>query len=80
MLKFEVFSFKDAPRPLKKPRKNNIERTITKLLKKKKLKKLHNAHTATGNLNPKLCIRTYNGSAVIIHLRKLNVKKRQKIT
>ena len=46
------------PRQLKK-RKNNIERAITQLFKREKIRK-HNSHTATGNLNPKLWIRIYS--------------------
>ena len=46
--------------------KNNIERAITQLFKKGNFEKnKRNLHTATGNRNPKLRIRIYNGLAIL---------------
>ena len=77
--KFEVSSFKNAPRSLKK-RQNNRERVITQLFKKKKhFKKLNNLHMATENINPNLWICICSSLTIIPDLQK-KVKKRQKIT
>ena len=78
MLKFEVSSFKNASRPLKSA-KSNLVGAITQLFEEKKnLKKLHNLHPATGNLNNKLWNLAYNGLAKIPDLRKKMSKNNKK--